>query len=149
MRGSADKTGGSVQDGCLLVAAEVVAGMLLQLRPDLGQNVPVRWRKPVRILREFQSRLRPLGSHQQRRQVSHRGNRIDEPRSDGASGHGIVFRRFRRLHQQQAAFILDRTDAYGPVAAGAGEDDGGPIAVLLGKCAEEDIDLQALLLHGL
>ena len=62
----------------------------------------------------------------------------------GAPRHPVEAGARRLLHQGQPADLLDGADAAHAVRAGAGEDDAdGPVALILGEGAEEDVDREA------
>ena len=65
---------------------------------------------------------------------------VGEPRGDRAARHRSVFGLVRVLHEDDAACFLDRLEADRAVRAGACEDDGEAIAVLLGERPKEKVD---------
>ena len=81
-----------------------------------------------------------LGRHLGRRQ-----HVVHQAGGDGAARHAVVLGGFGVLRHDHAALALDRPHAQGAVAAGAGEHDAdGPLVLVLGQGAEEEVDRQAL-----
>src|SRR2546429_8585299 len=71
------------------------------------------------------------------RDVAHRQDKVGKPGADGAAGHGRVFSFSRILDENDAACLLDSLHAYGPIGAGACQDDSAAISMLCRKRAEE------------
>ena len=81
-----------------------------------------------------------LGRHLGRRQ-----HIVHQAGGDGAARHAVVFGGFGVLRHRHAAFALDRPHPLGAVTAGAREHDAdGPLALVLGQGAEEEVNRQTM-----
>ncbi len=67
-------------------------------------------------------------------------NEVGEPRGDRAARHRSIFGLVGVLHEDDAPCFLDRLEADRAIRAGAREDDGEVIAVLLGERLKEKVD---------
>jgi hypothetical protein len=100
----------------------------------------VRGRGPGRLAEGVGHIGDELGGHLGRRQLV-----VHQAGGDGAARHAVVFGGGGVLGHDHAALALDGPHAQGAVAAGAGEHDAdGPLALVLGQGAEEEVDGQAL-----
>jgi hypothetical protein len=69
---------------------------------------------------------------------------IGQSGRDRAARHRPIFGLVRVLDQNDAAGLLDRLDADGPVGTGAGKNDGEIVASLRRERAKKEIDRSAL-----
>ena len=74
----------------------------------------------------------------------YRGNHVGQPGIHGAARHAVELRRRRRLHEDRAGLLLDRTQTQAAIRAHAGEDHAnGMLLPVGGERTEEIVDRQA------
>jgi len=125
----------AAQDGALLVAGKIVAGMLGQERCDPLQGLLVR------------GAAVPAGVHgrQGGGQVRADGldgeNHVGQARLDGAGRHAVVFGRLGVLDEDQPAGGVQVAQAPGTVGTGPRQDDSHPARSLVpGQGNQESVD---------
>ena len=119
-----------------LVLREVVTGAAA----DVGENAAHVFFIRVAQLPERDMFLVPRKLDNARGYFAEGQDEVGEPRGDRAARHRSVFGLVRVLHEDDAACFLDRLEADRAIRAGAREDDGEAIAVLLGERPEEKVD---------
>ena len=132
-------------DGAGLVLGEVVAGLGAQQDEDLLQRIFQLggWdggRAGVGLAEGVGRISHQLGGH-----LGGRQHEVHQARGQGTLRHAGELGGLGGLGHHHAALALDGPDAQGAVAAGAREHDAdGPLALVLGQGAEEEVDGQAL-----
>ena len=119
-----------------LVLREVVTGA----GADVGENAAHVFFIRVAQLPDRDMFLVPRKLDNARGYFAEGQDEVGEPRGDRAARHRSVFGLVRVLHEDDAACFLDRLEADRAVRAGACEDDGEAIAVLLGERPKEKVD---------
>ena len=128
----------AAKHGRALVLAEIVAESHAQFAANLEQEIG--------DVGKIEDARRPAfeviaNGRRHRRHVEHL---VDQSRRHRAVGHAVVFRGLRPLHNRQAARLLDRTQTFAAVAAGAGKYDASRIRSLVERqTAEEVVDRAA------
>ena len=123
------------QYGRFLVLREVVTGAAA----DVGENAAHVFFIRVAQLPEGMFPV-PHELDNARGYFAEGQDEVGEPRGDRAARHRSIFGLVGVLHEDDAACFLDRLEADRAVRAGAREDDGEAIAVLLGERPEEKVD---------
>ena len=123
-----------------LVLREVVTGAAA----DVGENAAHVFFIRVAQLLERDMFLVPRKLDNARGYFAEGQDEVGEPRGDRAARHRSVFGLVRVLHEDDAACFLDGLEAARAIRAGAREDDGEAIAVLLGERTKEKVDRRSL-----
>ena len=123
----------AAKHGRALVLAEIVAESHAQFAANLEQEIG--------DVGKIEDARRPAfeviaNGRRHRRHVQHL---VDQSGRHRAVGHAVVFRGLRPLHNRQAARLLDRTQTFAAVAAGAGEDDASRVRSLIEREAAKEI----------
>ena len=134
----------AAMDGARLVLGKVVAGLGAQQNEDLFHRVLGPGHRNGGGPGEFAEGVHgvgdKLGGHLGRGQFV-----VHQPGGDGAARHAVEFGGNGVLDHDHAALSLDGAHAQCAVASGAGENDAdGPLALVLGERAKEEVDGQAL-----
>ena len=131
-------------DGVRLVLGKVVAGLGAQQGKNLLQGAFDLCCRKSAWQRGFAKGVGgvgdKLGRHLRRQQFI-----VHKAGGNGVVGHAVVLGGIGVLGHGHAAFALDGPHALGAIAARAREDDAdSPLALVLGKGAEEKVDGQTL-----